>query len=59
MPDTGSHDDETIAAELAAHPVLTDIRPSTATTTEAPRVCSTDGAPATWRYSCAVASGRR
>jgi hypothetical protein len=24
MPDTGSHDDETIAAELEAHPVLAD-----------------------------------
>jgi hypothetical protein len=24
MPDTPSHDDETIAAELAAHPVLAD-----------------------------------
>ena len=24
MPDIGSHDDETIAAELAAHPVLAD-----------------------------------
>jgi hypothetical protein len=24
MPGTGSHDDETIAAELEAHPVLAD-----------------------------------